>query len=320
MANIDSQRSHHPRPALSVWAAGALVVLLVAGGIGFICWQWADQTVFIDSSAVPTTAPRRPGANRGRMLARRPQSRPVQPVRQLAPGVWQIRSRQATVRVVRRRGASGEAPAFTLVDPRSSPAIVEVRDLNTAAWRASREPALAQAMGLSDAQVQKLKAIPVRPSPELSDVQRQNLQTLWAEYESASDKTGAQGKLVAAANEIAQAHLDGWRQSQAQWAAEAGQTLTPEQMNKFREQRNVRRPPATTRAATGRAPAKVATRPATRRAATTVAATRPRKAASRPATTRATTRPATRRARPASVPGTRRASTRPTSWPVAPAP
>ena len=113
------------------------------------------------------------------------------------------------------------------------------KDVLLMKFRIMSDDAVAQHIGLTDDQKQKLGKISTNVSAiELSQADHDKLVSLWQQYNSASDKTGPEKALLAALKDVGNNNLAATKQKAAERVDQIKGILSADQIKKFQDMNN----------------------------------------------------------------------------------
>lgn len=206
---------------MPVWLSIVVIVLSLSAGGWIVHWYVGSDMLNRETSIVSNTVPSKP---------LRPQfNGPA--VQQRGRGGWMIRSANARM-VIAQRGKKPPRVQFLGYNNYGFvPA--EQRTAIFTARRILRDGAVAKHLGMKPDQMKKLRSLEGTISMAATREDDERLLKLWADYQSAKNKTKPLAALEAAMTQIARKDLPATKALAAKHAADIHAALTPAQWHLF---------------------------------------------------------------------------------------
>lgn len=218
-----SQNAAERRP-VPAWVGVVLIMLCFAAGGGFIWWIVGSP---LGGGADFIPDPNHSTPNRPRVAFQAPPN--PESVRKTSVGYIA----QADGTVMNIDTANG-SPKISFRYLKKDLIPQDVQDTLIMKFRILQDDAVAQIVGLTDDQRQKLSTISTNVSvPEFSSADRDKLTSLWQQYNSSSDKSAAEKTLLATLKQIGNDNVAATRQRAQDRANEIKSILTADQIKKF---------------------------------------------------------------------------------------
>ena len=222
----DQPREYRPMP---LWISIPLILICLSGGVWLVRW-YSGMTVPDRQTILLPDSTGRPRNQWGGP------PRPREPVRQIdaARGSWMISSDQANMQI---DAPGGKDPVIRVLAYSRAGLGEDLRPF-VMARRIARDNATAAFLSVTPQQVDQLRPLAGVMAMGgavmlVSDADRAKLLTLWQQFESATDKAGAQQALLAGLNEVAGSSLPATRAKLSATGDKIKSILTPEQISKF---------------------------------------------------------------------------------------
>ncbi len=216
---------------LPIWLSLLVIVLAIGAGGGLLYWLLTAPRA--DSEVV--IAP--PAETRPQPFGMRPNRRPGMAISVAANDItavgkdnWAVNSGKGQLRVFVRDNNSLYRFAYLTPDY----ATPEQFRLNMLARQVVRDEAVAQKIGATPEQIEKLKPHVMPIGMMLSQADREQIIGLWTQWQSAADaaKTDAKDKLLAALKDVADRALPATQAAIAERTAAVKAILSAEQIDK----------------------------------------------------------------------------------------
>ncbi len=237
-----------PRPRergqIPAWISAVIVLLCIAGGVAFLVWQMrgggsVTETVMLSNPVDAGASARAERAARPerRTDGQRNAGRRGVLVDAAAPDGVHAGPRQSMVvksgkTAIQVSQNNGEPVFygyyFNLPTPAGSTELMQIRGavLNDPTW--------AKTLGVSSAQLEKLRGASRGPGMVLDDADVSRLRELWKAWDLATDKSGAEKAIVAAVAEVGEKNRGATQQAMEERIAAIRAVFTPEQLAKYR--------------------------------------------------------------------------------------
>lgn len=214
-----------PEPEVSrplpVWASLVLIALCLSGGGWIVHWYVNGDPLNHESRILDASAVVLPPA-RGR-------AGPA--VQKRGENGWMVRSPAANMYILEPKGKPPEIRAVDYNNYEFVP--VEERKLIFSARRIGRDQAVAKTLKLTPEQIKQLRPLTSQVNMVVTPADMEKLKSAWTAYQTATNKTEAENKLMTALNEVARQSIDATRQAAAERTDKIKAALTAEQWKEF---------------------------------------------------------------------------------------
>lgn len=218
------------RRRVPAWVGMALVFICLVAGGAFIWWVVRDP-LSGGTDFIPDANPS--GIDRPRAVFRAPPN--PESIRKESDnnGGTYVAQSNGTVMTIELNG-----PKYTFRYLKKDLLPQDVKDVLLMKFRILQDDAVAQHIGLTDDQKQKLSTISTTIRLDPSQADKDKLTGLWQQYYAASDKSGPEKNLLAALKQVGDDNVTATRQKAQERVDQIKAILSADQIKKFQDMNN----------------------------------------------------------------------------------
>ncbi len=222
------EETEQPSKPLPIWASLVVIVLCLAGGGWIVRWYVMTEPLSHESRLLPgaETANVAPRARPGRENVDNQSW-----IRQQNPETWNAHSPEATA--IFEHKANKPLVVRSLNYNNYDFVPQEQRTMIFNSRRIIRDDTMSKTLKITPDQLAKLRGLTAQINMIATPADMDSIKTLFAEYQSATDKNAAQAKLFAAMGDIARRSIEATRTAAADRSKNIKAVLSDDQWKQF---------------------------------------------------------------------------------------